>query len=210
MQILVIAATEAEIEPYLRSTPLADTLITGIGVPATIYHLSHRIHQMDYDLVIQAGVAGSFEHSINPGDVVAVYQDCFADLGIMEQDRFSTIYDFGMEDGNKFPFSGGWLKNAGEWLDKSDLIRVKGITVNTVTDNSEYIKKLVNAFSPQVESMEGAGFHYVCLQEDIPFLQIRAVSNYVGERNKANWKLNDAIRNLNATLAELTNRLIPS
>ncbi len=51
--------------------------------------------------------------------------------------------------------------------------------------------------------MEGAAFHYVCLQEKIPFLQLRAISNYVGERNKANWNLNEAIRNLNKKLIEI-------
>ncbi len=48
--------------------------------------------------------------------------------------------------------------------------------------------------------MEGAALHYVCLQEQIPFVQIRSVSNYVGERDKTKWKMKEAIENLNTEL----------
>ena len=58
MQILVIAATEQEIEPFTDANARVDVLITGVGVPSTIYHLQKRIHQMEYDLIIQAGIAG--------------------------------------------------------------------------------------------------------------------------------------------------------
>ena len=32
--------------------------------------------------------------------------------------------------------------------------------------------------------MEGAALHYACIMEHIPFIQLRAVSNFVGERDK--------------------------
>jgi futalosine hydrolase len=51
--------------------------------------------------------------------------------------------------------------------------------------------------------MEGAALHYVCLQENIPFLQIRSISNRVGERDKAKWEFKEAIKNLNKELAVL-------
>ena len=55
--------------------------------------------------------------------------------------------------------------------------------------------------------MEGAAFHYLCLQEQVPFLQLRAISNHVGERNKANWKLKEAIHNLNEKLIGIIKEL---
>ena len=54
-----------------------------------------------------------------------------------------------------------------------------------------------------VESMEGAALHYVCLKEKIPFLQIRSVSNYIGERNKKNWNMKESIANLNLELIKI-------
>jgi futalosine hydrolase len=55
--------------------------------------------------------------------------------------------------------------------------------------------------------MEGAALHYVCLMENIPFLQIRSISNYAGQRNKAKWNFNDSIQNLNRELVSFFNRL---
>jgi futalosine hydrolase len=51
--------------------------------------------------------------------------------------------------------------------------------------------------------MEGAALHYVGLMENIPFIQIRALSNYIGERDKTKWKLHEAVSNLNAELQRL-------
>ena len=59
------------------------------------------------------------------------------------------------------------------------------------------IKFYRDVFDPVTESMEGAALHYVCMMENVPFLQIRSISNYIGERNKKKWDMMDSIFNLN-------------
>ncbi len=54
--------------------------------------------------------------------------------------------------------------------------------------------------------MEGAAFHYACLQENIPFLQLRSISNYVEVRDKSKWKIQLAIKELNDTLIKYFER----
>jgi len=49
--------------------------------------------------------------------------------------------------------------------------------------------------------------HYIGRDLSIPFIQIRAVSNYVGERNKAKWKMQEAIYNLNETVLQYLDAL---
>ena len=83
---------------------------------------------------------------------------------------------------------------------------VKGITVNKVSDSILQRDQIISNFSPDIESMEGAAFHYVCLQEKVPFLQLRSISNYVGERDKLKWKMKDAIGNLNEALVKIINK----
>ena len=61
--------------------------------------------------------------------------------------------------------------------------------------------------SCEIESLEGAAFHFVCLHEQLPFLQLRAISNIVGERNKKNWHLKEAVHNLNNKLITLIKEL---
>ena len=56
--------------------------------------------------------------------------------------------------------------------------------------------------------MEGGALHYVCLQEKTAFLQLRSVSNAVGERDKTKWDIKAAVNNLNSTLISLLNRLV--
>ena len=51
--------------------------------------------------------------------------------------------------------------------------------------------------------MEGAALHYVCLMEKIPFIQLRSISNYIGERNKKKWNMQESINNLNEHLIRL-------
>ncbi|MEO7524159.1 MAG: futalosine hydrolase [Ferruginibacter sp.] len=207
MNILITAATEFEIEPFLQQHPGTEFLITGVGAPMAVYQLAKRLIQTKYDLVIQAGIAGSFLPSLEPGRIVFVNQDCFADLGISEQHNISTLFEKGFADPDDFPFSDGWLKNPESIMDVFPIEKVTGITVNTITDNLEMINHLSAKFKPAIETMEGAALHYVCLQEKISFLQVRSVSNDVGERNKSKWKMKEAVENLNATLLNMVGYL---
>jgi futalosine hydrolase len=207
MQTLLIAATEHEIHPFIAGNPDIDVLITGVGVPAAIYHLQKRVHQVDYDLIIQAGIAGCFNTGIALGETFLVKQDCFADIGIEEKENYTPIFKTGLSGKDEFPFTNGWLINTHEYLKNSDLPAVKAITVNKLSDSGLQKQQYIRAFNADIETMEGAALHYVCLQENILFLQIRSVSNYVGERDKTKWKMQEAIENLSTALTKLMNKL---
>jgi futalosine hydrolase len=213
MQILLIAATEQEIQQpngpcgQVVDQPNIDVLVTGVGSPAALYHLQKRLQQIDYDMVVQAGIAGSFTNGPALEETVIVQQDTFADLGITEKENFSTIFDVKLSDKNEFPFTDGWLLNKSEWLHSLLLKKVNAITVNTVSDDKSLKLQREKTFQPGIETMEGAALHYICLQENIPFLQIRTVSNLVGERDKTKWKLKESIENLNNELLKLINHL---
>ena len=207
MQILVITATQSEIQPFINADTGIDVLITGVGVPATLYHLQKRMQQIDYNLIIQAGIAGTFNKDIQLGQVVLVNQDTFGDIGIEEKENFISIFETGFVGKNEFPFQDGWLVNADEMNKLSDLAAVKAITVNKVSDSELQKQQFIKQFNADIESMEGAALHYVCLQENIPFMQIRSISNFVGERDKTKWKMKEAIKNLNTQLQKLINNL---
>ncbi len=208
MQILLMAATEQEIQPFTEAYDGIDVMISGAGIPFTIYHLQKRMHQIEYDLIIQAGIAGTYNKDIQPGQTVLVKQDTFGDLGMEEKENFTPIFETGFADKNEFPFKNGWLMNANEILITSALSSVKAITVNKISDSIVQKQQLINQFNADIESMEGAALHYVCLQENVSFLQIRSVSNYVGERDRTKWKMKEAINNLNVELSRLMNTIL--
>ncbi|MEO8415048.1 MAG: futalosine hydrolase [Ginsengibacter sp.] len=203
MNVLVVAATKFEIDNLVNRDNSPDVLITGVGVPATIFRLSEKLFQKKYDLVIQAGIAGTFTDDLPLAGVVMVEKDTFGDLGIDEKGSFKTLFETGFANENDFPFIDGWLLNPHEYFKHPTLPVVKGITVNKITDDGIQINRIAEKFAPGVESMEGAAFHYICLQQKINFLQLRSISNVVGERDKAKWKMKEAITNLNIELTKL-------
>lgn len=203
MNILVVSATELEITPFIKLNTGADILICGVGIPATAYLLTKKLLAKKYDVVIQAGIAGSFTKKIKNGEVVMVVQDAFGDIGVEEKKEFKTIFQLGFDDENKHPYTNGWLINSSGILQKTNLKKVKAITVNKIVDSKKKIKELKNFFNADIESMEGAAFHLVCINENIAFVQLRSISNRAGERDKAKWAIITAIENLNIELKKL-------
>jgi futalosine hydrolase len=203
MNLLIVAATKFEIEPFFKEKTLAEILITGVGIPATVYHLTKKLSSEKYDFVIQAGIAGSFSDEFNLAEVVQVKEDTFADLGIEEKGNFRTLFDMGFINKSDFPFTNGWLMNPAAFSEKNNLPFAKGITVNKIGDDQLQNKMIREKFLPDIESMEGAAFHYVCLQQKNNFLQLRSISNKVGERDKSKWKLKESIENLNKELLKI-------
>lgn len=196
MNILVVAATKEEISPLiahfnLRETEFIETanfdvLITGVGMTATAFSLGQYLAEK-YTLVLNVGIAGSFERTIQLGQVVNVTKDVFAELGAENDDEFITINDLGFGN-NTFTSTANLVVN---------LRSVDAITVNKVHGNSISIEKTIKNFNPKVESMEGAAVFYACQKIGLPCLQIRSISNYVEPRTRANWRIDLAIKNLN-------------
>ncbi|TAL41656.1 MAG: futalosine hydrolase [Chitinophagaceae bacterium] len=214
MHYLLVAATAKEINPFIEYCTEAendfdlDILIGGIGLTSTTYHLTKQLAVEKYDIVIQAGVAGSFDLNIELGTVVAVKQDTIADQSVVEMKKLKTLFDLKLVPHNQRPYKNDWLINPyKDLLKQSGLKTVKGISVNEISTSKQKINFYRETFYPATESMEGAALHYVCLLEDIPFLQIRSISNYIGERNKKKWDMNESIKNLNEALIQFTESL---
>ena len=203
MNLLIVAATRFEIEPFLKEKNNAEILITGVGVPATIFHLTKKLSEKKYDFVLQAGIAGTFNNHFNLADTVLVKEDIFADLGIEENGKFKTLFETGFQNKNDFPYIECWLVNNHPYFKINKFPVAKGITVNTVSDNHLRNQSHKEKFAADIESMEGAAFHYVCLQQKINFLQLRGISNMIGERDKTKWKIKSAIENLNNELLKI-------
>ncbi len=205
-QILIVAATEVEIQPLLThfgdKKPF-DVLITGVGMVATAFALGGHLAVKKYDLAINLGIAGSFDRDIALGEVVEVIADELSELGAENDEEFLPIQQMGFGESRYLASS------ALRYHTKTTKLKtVNAITVNTVHGNEASIQKVAERLQPQLESMEGAAFFYACQKAGVACLQIRAVSNYVEKRNRDNWQIGLAIKNLNnfaiALLDELT------
>lgn len=198
MNILIVAATNREIEPLLNKLKALkfkpDVLITGVGMVATTFMLTKTFSAKKYDAAINLGICGSFNRSLKIGEVVNITEDIFSELGAEDGDSFLKLSDMKFAD-KKDVFLKPFRKFSSPAL--KEFIKVKGITVNTVHGNKKSISKVIALYNPDVESMEGAAFFYVCNQFKIPAVQLRAVSNYVERRNAKNWNIPLAVEKLN-------------
>ncbi len=207
MHLLICAATELEIKPFLESFKGKDlgktkVLITGIGLLASAYTITKEIISSRPDLIIQAGIAGIIDDQLQPRKVMLIRNEFVGDLGAMENNRFNSLSDLQLVHPGDFPWHSGKLSNKENFLNQFGYPLADGVTVNEISTNRErinYYKEL----GAQTESMEGAALHFIGLKENIPFLQLRALSNFAGERNKSQWKMKESIENLNSALSDI-------
>lgn len=205
MRILVTFPTRLEATEFLKSAlPDVDVSITGVGVPSTIFQLQNLIAESSYDLIIQAGICGSFNiDKFQIGSSYLVEKDVFADIGIIENNELISMNELGFFHPDEAKFKDGWLINNGNIFTKLDLQKCTSITINTLVENINNSALFIKKYQPQIESMEGAALHYVCLMKNIEFLQMRTVSNLVGERDKDKWHFNLAIYNMTEKLQKI-------
>jgi len=213
MRVLIVAATESEVRSLksevgsrkldfgLKTLDL-ELLITGVGMVATAFSLGRHLAANQYDLAVNLGIAGSFDRGLALGELVEITEDTFAELGAEDGDEFVTIDTLGFGMGMYQPSA-----KLSDFAGSAKLKTASAITVNTVNGNEASIKKIAERLNPQTESMEGAAFFYACNQMNVPCIQIRAVSNYVERRNRDNWKIGPAIKNLNTFAIEFLKQL---
>ena len=234
MKILLVSATLFEVRPLLSKLQFIrkhddhvseyrfknitiDVLVPGIGMVQTAFALGRQLYKSKYDLAINAGITGTFNPALAIGSVVNVVEDCVAELGAEDGEQFLSVFDLGLADPDVKPYREGKLKN--ETLHSGiisslesvkNLPKVTAITSNTVRGNLASIERIRRMAPADTESMEGAAFVYACISENVPFLQIRSVSNLIEQRDKSRWNLELALKNLNQALASILGELTPA
>ncbi len=214
IHVVIVSATVFEIEPtllflqaYKSSKPHTfifgklniEICITKVGMVNTAFELG-KLHEKQIDLAINAGVAGSFK-DLELGTVVNVTDDCLSELGAEDDGHFLPIDVLGL--GHQRLGLLSILHNEVT----NQLPIVNGITVNTVHGNEESIEKVMKVYQADVETMEGAAFIHAANAFNWRGIQIRAISNKVEKRNKDNWQMALAIKNLNHLLIDLLQNL---
>ena len=221
MRVLIVAATLAEVEPLMTALGMqksdeeenlfvtrhvsvanCSVLITGVGMVPTAFALARHLPHNVYNVVINLGIAGSFDRNIPLGKVLEVYEDTFAELGAEDDKQFISIEKLGFGASIFKPTSA-----INHFTTKNFINKANAITVNTVHGNDDSIAAIAARLNPQLESMEGAAFFYACHKLQVPCIQIRVVSNYVEKRNRDNWDIGFAVKNLNNFALELIKEL---
>lgn len=205
-QILITAATAMELDFLLARSaekeglPVTENrttqftlLVSGIGSALTAFSLSKILQHKKFDAAYQLGIAGSFKNDLLVGSIVKVSSDIFADLCL--SDNGKPIHEATFSDFRTYPFTEGRLIPDLSAFKQIDLPEASAITVNSVTATSDKRELWLQRYNPGIETMEGAAFYYACMKENIPCVQIRAISNMVSSVS-GKWKTRESIENL--------------
>ncbi|MET9952926.1 futalosine hydrolase [Streptomyces sp. NPDC006339] len=200
----------AHTRPGTDTGPVVDVLVAGVGpaaaAVATATALAHATTHRPYDLVVSAGIAGGFRPGAPLGTVVVADAVVAADLGVRTDDGYLAVEELGFgRSAHRVPEA--LTKAAAGALAHGGLPHVVGtvLTVSTVTGTAARAAELAERHpGAAAEAMEGFGVAEAAAAYGLPVLEIRAVSNAVGPRDRAAWRIGEALDALRHAFRLLT------
>ena len=153
-----------------------------------------------YDLVVSAGIGGGFAPVAPVGSLVVASGIVAADLGAQTPEGFVPVTALGFGRVRHVPpaslvreVAAATGAHPGEIL-----------TVSTVTGDAERAAALLAAHPrAAAEAMEGFGVAEAADRAGVPVLELRAVSNAVGPRDREAWRIGDALAALTGAFGKL-------
>ncbi|MGB4847293.1 MAG: hypothetical protein WBP41_05205 [Saprospiraceae bacterium] len=197
LDYLKVEASQHEFQTYKLHSLTIDIIYSGIGILQTAYTLMDYLSHRHPDAWIQAGIGGAFDPSLKIADVYQIESEVLVEFGAEDGDgRIMDPFELGWNDPNGFPYNDGKLI-CPYINDKFEIPIASAMTSIHAHGFQPHIELLRIGVNGQIENMEGAAFFYISLIKKIPFLSIRAISNYVEARDTKKWDFETSIKNLN-------------
>nr|WP_096181370.1 futalosine hydrolase [Effusibacillus lacus] len=203
MRVLVMASVPAERDAILRGLRGAsrfDVRVAGVGPAAAAASTAKALAAAKYGLVVSAGIGGGFAGRAEVGSLVVASEIVAADLGAQTPEGFLSLDELGFGstrvrvDADLLTRVTEALRAAGLPVNVGPVLTVSTVTGKTATA-SERAARVPGATA---EAMEGYGVAIAALDHGLPILEIRAISNPVGPRDRAAWRIGEALEALEA------------
>ncbi|MEW1908619.1 futalosine hydrolase [Kitasatospora sp. NPDC085895] len=205
--LLVVVAVQAEADAVLRGLARAgapgvpvEVLAGGVGPAAAAAATAAALATGRFRLVVSAGIAGGFAPHAPVGATVVASEILAADLGAETPEGFRDVTELGFGSVRHRPAPGA-VALAAKVL---DAVVGPVLTVSTVTGSAERAAALAARHpGAAAEAMEGFGVAEAAARSGLPVLEIRTVSNPVGPRDRAAWRIGEALGALERAFAAL-------
>ncbi|MEV8569322.1 futalosine hydrolase [Streptomyces sp. NPDC051322] len=201
MRVLVVTAVPAERDAVTRAfggLPGYDVIAAGVGPAAAAAATATALATGSYRLVVSAGVGGGFRAA--PGSLLVADAIVAADLGADTPDGFVPVTALGFGTVEHRPPATLVRAVAAATAATTGTV----LTVSTVTGTADRAAALLAAHPRAVaEAMEGFGVAEAAAQAGVPVLEIRTVSNAVGPRDRAAWRIGEALTALTDAFGKL-------
>ena len=201
MRALAVVATEQERSALLRDvasvpaplgpyggcrTPVADVVVCGIGPAAAAAATATALALGSYDVALSLGIAGAFRGTAEVGDTLVATELVAADLGADSPTGFLTLGALGWQD-ETVPVDAALLQALLARL--GEAVTGPLVTVSTVTGTRARADELAARHGAVGEAMEGWGVLVAATAHHVPALEVRAVSNLIGDRDPSTWDI---------------------
>jgi futalosine hydrolase len=160
--------------------------------------------------VVSAGIAGGFIGRAEVGSLVIASEIVAPELGAQTADGFLSLDELG--------FGSSRIQMDTDRVTKiTDALRAAGLsvyvgsilTVSTVTGTTKTaLERAAQVPGAAAEGMEGFGVATAAIDRGIPVLEIRAISNPVGPRDREAWHIKEALEALEVASAILREVLL--
>lgn len=207
-RILVMTAVPAERDAVwrgLRGSGRFDVMLAGVGPAMAAARTAKALAAAGYGLVISAGIGGGFIGRAEVGSLVVANEIVAADLGAQTQDGFCSLDELGFGS-SRIPVNPDLVTRVTEALrgDGQPVCAGPVLTVSTVTGTAANARELqARVPGAAAEGMEGFGVATAAQESGLPALEIRAISNAVGPRDRDAWRIGDALHALEAASSVL-------
>ncbi|MEU6374542.1 futalosine hydrolase [Streptomyces sp. NPDC046909] len=202
MRILVATAVPVERDAVARSFagPAVDVLAVGVGPALAAAGTATALARTPYDLVVSAGIAGGFQPYAPVGSLVVADEITAADLGAETPDGFLPVTELGFGTVTHRPPEALVREAVAATGARAGAV----LTVSTVTGTAARAAALRDRHPTALaEAMEGFGVAEAAALHGVPVLEVRAVSNPVGPRDRAAWRIADALTALTEGFGKL-------
>lgn len=212
MTVLLVVATEGE-AARLRGLP-ARVVVSGVGPVAAALATQAALlpGQMSGQgrpgLVVSAGIGGAYPGSgLEPGGAAIASRMVYGDLGAWDGETFLTLAELRLERppaALSFPAWPGGEPLAG----RLGLPYGPFVTLSAATGSLDGARRLQRqVLGALIEGMEGAGVAQAAALAGVPCTEVRGVSNHVGPRDRASWRVAEGLSALETVLAALLGEL---
>jgi futalosine hydrolase len=172
----------------------------GVGPVAAAVSTAMALGGGEYDLVVSAGIAGGFPGRARIGELVVADSVRWADLGAATEEGFLDLAGLGLAGGEVLTATArDWAAAA---LPDARLGQI--LTLATMTGTDRRGTELAAAHPEALaEAMEGYGVAWAAKAAGVPWVEIRAISNLIGRRDRSTWNIPAAFATLRAAFAAL-------
>ncbi|PKM82157.1 MAG: futalosine hydrolase [Firmicutes bacterium HGW-Firmicutes-14] len=197
-RVLVMTAVPIEMDAVLRglnNDAGFDVMPAGVGPAVAAAKTAKVLAAAGYSLVVSAGIGGGFPGRAGIGSLVVATEIIAADLGVQTPEGFISLDELGFGsariqvDDDLVSRVTGAFSAAGIPVNTGPVL-----TVSTGTGTTAAAREMaVRVPGAAAEAMEGYGVAIAAREAGLPVLEIRAISNMVGPRDRNAWKVKEAL-----------------